>query len=384
MSISFAEIKDRYEAECRAAQPLTVRSQLPLSYEAITPAWLTDVLAQGRPGAAVESFSLSAPDEGTSSRRRIQIVWNAAGRGAGLPASVFCKGTLSLQSRFMLGMNGGVEAEVAFYDVVRPSIGIEAPQAHYARFDPQTFNSLIMLRDLTGEVEFGRHDMPMSRARAESQMRLLARLHGRYYQSSELDTTLAPFNTWERYFAATVREAGFGAACPRGFAEAVDVIPPSLFKRADAIWPATMKSVERHGVLPRGLVHSDVHLKNWYVAGNGEMGLNDWQCACKGNWGRDLAYCISTALAIDDRRAWERELLQLYLEALRGGGVSAPDFDTAWTIYRQNLFSALAWWTGTLGQPPEAPKMQPRESSLVFIGRMATAIDDLDALAAFD
>jgi thiamine kinase-like enzyme len=145
-----------------------------------------------------------------------------------------------------------------------------------------------------------------------------------------------------------------------------------------------LQSVERHGVLPRGLVHSDVHLKNWYVAGNGEMGLNDWQCACKGNWGRDVAYCISTALAIEDRRAWERELLQLYLEALRATGASAPDFDTAWTLYRQNLFSALAWWTGTLGQPPEAPKMQPRESSLVFIGRMATAIDDLDALAAFE
>jgi hypothetical protein len=383
MSVSFAEIKARFEAERRAARPLSVRSELPLSYEAIMPVWLTDVLGHAHPGAAVESFSLSEPDEGTSSRRRIRIVWNDTGRAAGLPASVFCKGTLTLESRYMLGMNGGVEAEVAFYDVVRPTLGIEAPQAYFARFDPHTFNSLIIMRDMGGEAEFGRHDLPMSRARAESQMRLLAKLHARYYQSPELATTLAPFNTWEKYFEATVREAGFGAACPRGFAEAVDVIPPALYRRAQEIWPATLRSVERHAELPRGLVHSDVHLKNWYVAASGEMGWNDWQCSCKGNWGRDLAYCISTALAVEDRRAWERELLALYLEQLRVHGAAAPSFDDAWSIYRQQLFSALAWWTGTLGQPPEAPKMQPRESSLVFIGRMATAIDDLDALAAF-
>lgn len=58
-------------------------------------------------------------------------------------------------------------------------------------------------------------------------------------------------------------------------------------------------------------------------------------------------------------------------------------FDEAWTIYRQQLFGALAWWTGTLGQPPNAPEMQPKDSSLQFIGRMATAIDDLDALESF-
>lgn len=153
--------------------------------------------------------------------------------------------------------------------------------------------------------------------------------------------------------------------------------------RGDGLWPATVRSVARHSELPRGLLHSDVHLKNWYVAANGEMGLNDWQCACKGNWGRDRAYCLSTALAIEDRRAWERDLLRFYLEELRAQGATAPGFDEAWVIYRQNLFSALAWWTGTLGQPPEAPKMRPRESSLEFIKRMTAAIDDLDALAAF-
>jgi hypothetical protein len=46
------------------------------------------------------------------------------------------------------------------------------------------------------------------------------------------------------------------------------------------------------------------------------------------------------------------------------------------------MFSALAWWTGTLGQPPDAPIMQPRARSLELIGRMTHAIDDLDALGS--
>ena len=161
------------------------------------------------------------------------------------------------------------------------------------------------------------------------------------------------------------------------------MIPPALFQRAREIWPATLKSVARHRELPRTLLHSDPHLKNWYVAATGEMGLNDWQCACKGNWGRDISYAMTTALTTENRRAWERDLLQLYLESLAAAGGPKLRFDDAWTIYRQQTFSALAWWTGTLGQPPDAPAMQPQESSIEFIGRMTRAIDDLDALGSF-
>ena len=383
MDTTFDEIKKHFEAERAARGPLVSAADLPISYEAITTAWLTNVLARQHAGAEVISWRSSEPDEGTSSRRRIFLTWNEAGTRAKLPATVFCKATQSLASRYILALNGGIEAEVTFYNVVRPGLAVEAPQAYFASFHPRSFNSIIIMRDLGQEARFCQHSTPMSLERAQSQMKLLATLHARYYASPELTTTLARFNTWEKYFTVTVEHAGFGPACARGFAEAQDVIPPRLFRRAGEVWPATLASVERHRELPRTLVHSDVHLKNWYVAANDEMGLNDWQCSCKGNWGRDLAYAISTGLAIDDRRAWERDLLRFYLDRLHAAGGPALAFDDAWVIYRQQLFSALAWWTGTLGQPPEAPKMQPKASSLEFIKRMTYAIDDLDALDSF-
>jgi hypothetical protein len=72
-----------------------------------------------------------------------------------------------------------------------------------------------------------------------------------------------------------------------------------------------------------------------------------------------------------------------YTEQLHAAGAPRVDFDTAWRLYRQNLLSTLAWYTGTLGQPPEAPKMQPPATSREFIRRMTAAIDDLDALDSF-
>jgi hypothetical protein len=112
------------------------------------------------------------------------------------------------------------------------------------------------------------------------------------------------------------------------------------------------------------------------------MGINDWQNSSRGNGSRDLAYAISTGLRVEKRRLWERELLRYYVDRLAASGGPRLELDEVFLRYRQQLFAALAWWTGTLGQPPEAPKMQPPEVSREFIRRMAIAIDDLDALDA--
>ncbi|MSP43029.1 MAG: hypothetical protein EXR08_06645 [Alphaproteobacteria bacterium] len=385
MAITFDQIKERFHAEqkARANKPFLRREDLPLNYESITPQWLSAVLAHKSPGAAVVSHTLGPPDEGTSSRRIISLVWNDAGQKAGLPRRIFCKGTLSLESRYLLGMNEGVQAEVNFYNLVRPGLNIIAPEPLFARYDPVSLNSIIILNDMTGEVEFGRVDMELTFDNAKSQMRQLANMHGRYYRSPELKTTLAPFSSWEKFFTVTAEEAGFADACVRGFSQAKAVIPPRLFQREAEVWPATLKCVARHHDLPRTFIHSDVHLKNWYITRTGEMGLNDWQCCSKGNWSRDVSYCISTALAPEKRRMWERELLGHYLDCLAAAGGERIAFEDAWILYRQQFFAALAWWTGTLGQPPDAPLMQPAPTSMEFIRRMATAIDDHEALDSF-
>jgi Ecdysteroid kinase-like family len=385
VDVTFDQIQKQYALEVERAgqRVLESRDDLPLSYEEITPTWLTAVLAAGAEGAEVVSHRLGESDEGTSSRRRIFLTWNDAGVRAGLPESVFSKGTMTLESRYLLGMNGGIAAEATFYNAVQPTLRLRAPEALFARYDPDTFNSIIIMRDIADRVRFGSHEIDLTLEQAQSQLRLLATLHARYYEKPELETELSEFNTWEKYFAITVDAAGFGPACARGVVEAEHVIPARLFARAKEIWPATLRCVDDNRRLPRTLIHSDVHLKNWYIDADGEMGLNDWQCSCKGSWGRDLSYAISTALSVENRRAWERDLVAYYVDQLHAAGAPKVEFDVAWDLYRRQMFTALAWWTGTLGQPPEAPKMQPPATSIEFITRISHALDDLDALDAF-
>ena len=382
MDANYEMLKARYEEELRLHPVPLEADDIPITYESITPQWLTKILCAGQAGVQVTKCTLGPRDEGTSSRRRLHLEYNAAGQSVGLPATVFCKSTQSIKSRFQLALNGFAEGEVLFYQHLRPTLDIEAPQCLYANFNGHTYNSIILMKDMAGSATFCGHTQPMNLERAQSQMRLLAALHAKYYGAAGGSPPLSYLRTWDYTFTATA-DNGFAEACPRGFDMAEHVIPPRLFRRAAEIWPATLASVERHKSLPHSVVHSDVHLKNWYINAAGDMGLNDWQCVCRGHWGRDLSYALSTALTIEDRRRWERDLLRYYLEHLHAAGVPPIAFDEAWSHYRQQLFGALAWWTGTLGQPPNAPEMQPRDSSLEFIGRMATAIDDLDALGSF-
>jgi hypothetical protein len=284
----------------------------------------------------------------------------------------------------MLGMNEGVQAEVNFYNVLQPRVDVISPPKLFARFDPETLNSIVILRDLAGEVDFCTMQTELSYAHCQSQMRLLAALHSSYYESPLLASELNMFSKWETFFRITAFDAGFEDSCIRGFTEAEEVIPPRLFAREPEVWPAPLKCVELHETMPRGMTHNDVHLKNWFIRADGEMGINDWQNSAQGNGSRDLAYCISTAVVPEKPRDWERDLLRFYIEEFAARGGPQLDFDVTYKRYRQQLFAALAWWSGTLGQPPDAPAMQPRATSLEFIRRTTVAIDDLDALDSFD
>lgn len=378
--LSFDQIKQRFAEEDGRKGPVTQADEIPMGYEFLTPEWFTATLCADTPGAQVTNIRLGEEDEGTASRRQIFLELNEAAKAAGKPESVFCKATFTLASRCLLGMNGAIEGEVTFFNMIRPQLDIEAPRAHFANFSPETLNSIIVLEDMTGDVEFCRHWTKMDEARVKSQMTVLAQLHGEYLQSPKLKTDLGHMITWPEFFRITVDEAGFGPQADVGFREAREVIPDRLFKRADEVWPATEASVATHLNLPSTVIHSDVHLKNWYVAGDGHMGLNDWQCMCQGHWGRDLAYSISTALTVEDRRNWDQDIVRHYVEELGQATGRKVEFKEAWLHFRRNLFGALAWWTPVLSPNPDVPDMQPRDTSLEFIKRMTHAIDDVDAL----
>lgn len=380
MSASLADrITAGYEAEERAPRPPLTRADIPFTYELIGPEWMTEVLCRGVPGAAVTNIELGPPDEGTNNRRRIHVTYNAAGEAAGLPKSVFCKATQGLANRQMLGHSGGVICEVTFFNVARPLLDIEAPTAWLANYDPEGFGSIVVLDDLAGKATFCSETTPVDRRFAEQQLDLLARLHARFHEAPELDTSLAILPTWYRRFQ-NLAAFHLEESCAAGVDAAEDLLPAAFFARRDEIWPTTLRTLEQIKDLPRTLCHGDVHLKNWYMLNDGGIGLGDWGVSHRGHWSRDLCYTIGTALTVADRRAWERELIAYYLERLAAEGGPRITPDEALLHYRRSLPTAFAFWTLTLKPTADFPDMQPPATARTFIERLGAAMADLDVL----
>lgn len=351
---------------------------IPVSYEAITVEWMTAIMCRDTPGAAVTGVRLGDVDTGTSNRRRIYLEYNQAGEAAGLPPSVFCKATHDLANRILLS-TAGTKSEVRFFNEIRPTLDIDAPEAFFAGYDPDSWASILVLRDIAGEVEFCSHRTEMTETMAHSQMDLLAKVHGTYYESPKFDTQFSDMIRFRDRFHLLCERNGFEKCCTEGFHGSKEFMPERLFAREAEVWPATMRAVDRHKGLPETLTHNDVHLKNWYIRGEG-MGLGDWQVSCRGHWSRDLAYTIATALKPEQRRVMERDLITYYLDRLNAAGGPKVSFDEAWDHYREQLLSALAWWTMTLTPAGDMPDMQPLDTTIEFLRRLLIAIDDLDAL----
>jgi Ecdysteroid kinase-like family len=109
--------------------------------------------------------------------------------------------------------------------------------------------------------------------------------------------------------------------------------------------------------------------------------VGDWQLSARGDWGFDIAYCITSSLTVKDRREWLHELLRFYLERLRESGGPAIGLDEALSRYRQHLFTSLAWWTPCVNSEFV---YHPQKAVIEMVNRITTAMDDMNALDAFD
>jgi Phosphotransferase enzyme family len=362
----------------------TEAAHVPPSSDALTAGYLTKVLCAHHPGARVLDFELGAPNDGTTSRRTLTVRYNDAGTEAGLPTALFTKSSPRFTSRLIVGLLGALDSETTFYNTIRPKLDIEAPRGHHAVFDRFSARSMLLLEDVatTRGARFGNPvTMKVDRAMAESMVRQMVTYHGAFWDGSGMDARelrwMPTSFVWQQRANAGVSFRGRSMV---GLRRSAEFVPPVLLDRQREIYPAFMRSLELNVRGPVTLLHSDVHLGNWYVTDKGQMGQYDWQAMVKGQWALDFSYAMTSALAIDDRRAWERDLIRLYLDELTATGVAAPSFDEAFLAYRQQVFHALVFWLYTIGAGPLQPTMQPRDICEVNVERMASAAADLDSL----
>jgi hypothetical protein len=375
------EVGGIYVAEkLRPPHPRTIRD-VPGSADQITPEWLTAFVCRDVPGAQVTAVRRAGGSSGSSTRVAIRVDYNEAGQAAGLPTELFVKIAASYKQRVQLGAADVAKGETDFFMTLRPKVEMEAPIGYGGVTEDRSWKSAAIMEDVAVSkgAEFIEPIHPLTRAQVEDVVQNLARMHGALWEDPDLRILKTPRDHYNNIAAFLDMEK----RCQVGMERAKSVIAPRIYGQADRLWKGTRRALElATDELPATLLHGDPHVGQTYITRDGRMGLADWQVVMQGGWGFDYAYFVSSACEPEDRRAWDRELLELYLERLGEHGGKPPAFDEAWKIYCQQLFYPYSAWAFTIGRAAHQPEMQPDEYSLAILKRMSAAIDENEAFKA--
>lgn len=364
-------------------RPAGTARDIPRSLQDVTPQWLTAVMCRGVPGARVLSVTAQGRSAGTTTRGALQLTYNGVGESAGLPARLFVKCTSTAAQRIMLGLGGLIHGEPGFYAHIRPRLQIAAPIGYFAAVNSRSWRSIVVMEDVatTRGASFWRPLIRITRDQLEGLLGTMAAWHGALWDSPELARW-----RWLRSPAQQmgVIDALIGLAdrTGAGLRRAREVTPSAVRRRDGDLGEALRRSMRLASDGPPTYLHGDLHIANTYLTAEGTVGICDWQVGLRGSWAFDYSYLLATASEVDDRRAWEREFLDLYLGRLAEAGGPRLSPDGAWLAYRQATLYPYFAWLYTLGRSRLQPRFQPEETSLIMIERISAAIDDLDSFGA--
>jgi aminoglycoside phosphotransferase (APT) family kinase protein len=163
-----------------------------------------------------------------------------------------------------------------------------------------------------------------------------------------------------------------------------------LDEHRDALTPAYVAAgelyVDHHSRLdelwnagPQTYIHGDTHIGNVFLD-HGRVGFVDWGLSRVSTPLRDVSYFLTMTLDPEERRRSERDLLRLYLHALRAAGGVDIAFDEAWSVHRvQAGYTVVA--TFLVFMPSYAtPDAQVLGSALR--ARSELALEDLEVVDA--
>ncbi len=322
------------------------QGRLPRNLDEITPAWLTGLLTNRYPGVVVESFEVVEIKNSHTTKLRLALELNAAGRAAGIPRHV------CLKSNWSEGFESGdiCELEARFYYFMRDQVSAPLPGSYYADWDGDGGGrGIVVMEDLAAAPgEFGNSSHHLGVDGVAKGLESLATLHGALWDSPLLEAQTwlktsmdTPVDTDQllrmyNYIALNLPKPGYQAFLPKWINET-----PELFSHAYD----ELTAFEMEQTSPRCLVHGDSHQGNSFLRANGVRVWHDWQLVRKGRPWRDITYFMLGALTIEERRASARDLIGHYRDALAATGAQGVlDKDAAYEqVRRWPVYGMQAW-----------------------------------------
>jgi hypothetical protein len=368
--VSPAPRPDRH-ADVVSDRPYPARAgKLARHLDEVTPAWLTTMLRYRYPGVTVRDFEVLEVQSTHTTKLRLALDLDEGGRAAGLPERV------CLKSNWSDGIKTGdiCEREARFYHLAGGQLDAPLPRTYYADWDGDGGGrGLVVMEDLaTAGGRFGHSEDHLGVDGVAAGLESLARLHGALWGRPELDDarmlprsmdtatdTEQVVRLWN-YLALNLEDPVYQAVLPAWAYEQ----PERLNHLLDELG-----AYERARPGPFGLVHGDAHQGNSYVRPDGSRIWVDFQLARAGTPWRDVNYFMVGALTVEERRAHERELLDLYRRALVATGAEGvPDLDAAWEDLRRWTAYGMQCWLGNVDRWGQA--------GVEIVRRFFTAGDD--------
>jgi len=355
------------------------RRAFPASVDEVDAAWLNAALAKRHPGARIRGFEVLDDHSGTTSRARIRLDVDPAPESATLPETLFLKTTpRGFAQRLFLDATGIGRSELEFYAHIRADLPVRAPRLHGLESVGNGRQFVLLLEDLEAAgARMASIGDRVSREEAEGVVMALAKLHAGFWQSDRFRGDLAwvpSYETrqrdlpWERFVTGQmigITSRRFATEFPASFGE-VAAFCSQRRNLLERLWSTG----------DRTFVHGDCHVGNLFFEEAG-VGFLDWQVCARAPGMRDVSYFMCGSLPSDSRRAYEKDLITIYLDQLARHGVAPPTFEEAWNQHR--LF-ALYTFIASAFTAAAGAELQPIEIGKAGLRRAHAAAEELDSI----
>jgi aminoglycoside/choline kinase family phosphotransferase len=321
-------------------------STIPVCASEIDAAWLDEVLDGGEvTGVRTENLGAGLGLLGEVTRLHLEYAPGASG-----PATLIAKTqSPAPESAFVAQIMGFYDREVSFYRELGGRLEVRTPHCHHADIAADGTPFVLLLEEITGARTIDQI-VGASRSDAETLLDQAVVLHARFWDSAELWALdwLPPINT-PLFLAAADLAAEklpryleyWDGKVPRASLDFVRDLTPH--------YPALLDWWVDQG--NPTFAHMDYRADNFLFGGSAGpdvVTVLDWQLSVRGVGVWDVANLLAGSLTVEDRRAWEGDLVRRYHEGLLAAGVQGYDWDRCWRDYRCAI-GQQAWSTCPMG-----------------------------------
>lgn len=346
----------------------------PTAPDQVTADYLTDALAgTGLAGdGRVIGFDYALIGTGKmGDNARYTLRYEGAAEHA--PASLIGKfPAADAQARSMAGAQGAYYGEVMFYRELAPNTRMRTPKIYASELSDDRTAFLLLMEDMSpaapGSQLVG-ESLPHTQLALREAAKLAASFYGRT-DLGECDYVLTAASDDGGAFGQTLMEQYWPGFVDRfGHALSAEGIAfGERYARNHAHFVTRFDG-------PKTIAHGDFRSENVLFGAN-QTTTVDWQTTTESSVLTDAAYFLGGSVDIDNRREWEKTLIDEYRIQLEQHGVSLS-FQDCWAQYRE--FAMHGLMITVLGASFTEPAERSDQMFLVMIQRHLQQCIDVGA-----